>query len=171
MSLSRRLARPLLASSFIASGVDALLRPDSHVERFQAVEPALEKAGVPPAIASDTRLLVRVSGGVTAVAGLMVAANRNPRSAALTLAVITVPVTLVNNPVWTAASKERKKEMRRGLLTGASLLGGLLIAALDRDGKPSLAWRAANTREHKAAIRELKAAAKESRADLKARLS
>ena len=54
MSLSRRLARPLLASSFIASGVDALLRPDAHVERFQAVEPTLEKAGVPPAIASDT---------------------------------------------------------------------------------------------------------------------
>ncbi|HLS72970.1 MAG TPA: DoxX family protein [Actinomycetaceae bacterium] len=171
MSLSRRLARPLLASSFIASGVDALLRPDSHVERFQAVEPALEKAGVPPAIASDTRLLVRVSGGITALAGLMLATNRNPRSAALTLAAITVPVTVVNNPFWTANTPERKKEMRRGLLVGTSLVGGLLLAALDRDGKPSLAWRAANTREHKAALREIKAAAKEGKAELKSRLS
>lgn len=170
MSLSRRLARPLLASSFVATGVDALLHPDSHVERFRAVEPALEKAGLPPAIASDTRLLVRVSGGVTALAGLMLATNRNPRSAALTLAAVTVPVTLVNHPFWTATSKEQKKEMRRGLLTGASLVGGLLIAALDRDGRPSLAWRAANTREHKAALRQLKAAAKESRADLRAKL-
>jgi len=171
MSISRRLARPLLASSFVATGVDALLHPDSHVEKFRKVEPALEKAGVPPAIASDTRLLVRVSGAVTAVAGLLLATNRKPRTAALTLAAMTVPVTLVNSPVWTGGSRERKKEMRRGLLTGASLVGGLLIAGLDRDGRPSLAWRATNTREHKAALREVKAAAKESKADLKAKLS
>ncbi len=171
MSISRRLARPLLASSFVASGVDALLHPDSHVERFRKVEPALEKAGIPPAIASDTRLLVRVSGGITALAGLMLATNRSPRSAALTLAAMTVPVTLVNNPIWAASGKERKRDMRRGLLTGASLVGGLLIAGLDRDGKPSLAWRAANTREHKAALKQLKASAKESRADLRAKLS
>src|SRR5690554_4322345 len=171
MSISRRLARPLLASSFVATGVDALLHPDSHVERFRKVEPALEKAGIPPAIASDTRLLVRVSGGITAVAGLMLATGRNPRSAALTLAAITVPVTLVNNPVWTSTGKDRKKEMRRGLLTGASLVGGLVIAGLDRDGRPSLAWRATNTREHKAALREIRAAAKESKADLKAKLT
>lgn len=171
MSISRRLARPLLASSFVATGLDALLHPDSHVERFRAVEPTLEKAGVPPAIASDTRLLVRVSGGVTALAGLMLATNRKPRTAALTLAAVTVPVTLVNNPFWTVSGKERKKEMRRGLLTGASLVGGLLLAGLDRDGKPSLVWRASNTREHKAAVRELKAAAKSGKAELKARLS
>jgi len=171
MSISRRLARPLLASSFVATGVDALLHPDSHVEKFRKVEPALEKVGVPPAIASDTRMLVRASGAVTAVAGLMLATNRKPRTAALTLAAMTVPVTLVNNPVWTGGGRERKKEMRRGLLTGASLVGGLLIAGLDRDGRPSLAWRATNTREHKAALREVKAAAKESKADLKAKLS
>ncbi|HLT85417.1 MAG TPA: DoxX family membrane protein [Phototrophicaceae bacterium] len=170
MSISRRLARPLLASSFVATGVDALLHPDSHVDKFRKIEPTLEKAGVPPAIASDTRLLVRVTGGVTALAGLMLATNRNPRSAALTLAALTVPVTLVNNPVWTATGKDRKKEMRRGLLTGASLVGGLLIAGLDRDGRPSLAWRASNTREHKAALREVRAAAKETKADLKAKL-
>ncbi|PYF99335.1 Uncharacterized membrane protein YphA, DoxX/SURF4 family [Georgenia satyanarayanai] len=170
MSISRRLARPLLASSFVATGVDALMHPDSHVERFRKVEPALEKAGIPPSIASDTRLLVRVTGGVTAVAGLMLATNRRPRTAALTLAAVTVPVSLVNNPIWTATSRERRKEMRRGLLTGASLVGGLLIAGLDRDGKPSLAWRATNTRGHKAKMREVRAAAKESKADLKAKL-
>ncbi len=171
MSISRRLARPLLASSFVATGVDALMHPDSHVERFRKVEPALEKIGIPPAIASDTRLLVRVTGGVSALAGLMLATNRRPRTAALTLAAVTVPVTLVNNPVWTATSRDRRKEMRRGLLAGASLVGGLLIAGLDRDGKPSLTWRAANTRGHKAKLREVRAAAKETKADIKAKLS
>lgn len=167
MSISRRLARPMLASSFIASGVDALRHPDSHVERFRKVEPVLEKAGLPPSIASDTRLLVRVSGGVTAVAGLMLATNRKPRTAALTLAVMTVPVTLVNNPFWTASGRDRKREMRRSLLVGTSLVGGLLLAALDRDGKPSLAWRAGHTRQHKTAIREVKAAAKSAKATAK----
>src|SRR5690625_115944 len=142
MSISRRLARPLLASSFVATGVDAVMHPDSHVERFRKIEPTLEKAGVPPAIAADTRLLVRVSGGVTALAGLMLATNRNPRAAALTLAAVTVPVTLVNNPVWTGGSRERKKEMRRGLLTGASLVGGRSTAARAPAANPPLAWPA-----------------------------
>lgn len=170
MSISRRLARPLLASSFLASGLDALLRPDPHVAKFREVESLLEKVGVPPAIASDTRLLVRASGALTAVAAGMLATNRNPRSAALTLAVLTVPVTVANNPVWTTRDKEERKKMRAGLLQGASLVGGLFLAGLDRDGRPSLAWRAANTREHKALIREVKAAAKETKADLKAKI-
>ena len=170
MSLSRRLARPLLASSFLASGLDALLHPDAHVAKFREVESLLEKAGVPPAVASDTKLLVRASGAVTVVAATMLATNRNPRSAALALAALTVPITIVNNPIWTTKDKSERKRMRTGLLQGASLVGGLFLAGLDRDGRPSLAWRAANTREHKALIREIKAAAKEKKADLKASL-
>ncbi|MEE6282702.1 DoxX family membrane protein [Georgenia sp. MJ170] len=170
MSLSRRLARPLLASSFLASGLDALLRPDAHVVKFREVESLLEKAGVPPAVTGDTKLLVRVSGAVTLVAAGMLATNRNPRSAALALAALTVPITIANNPVWTTRDKSERKRMRDGLLQGASLVGGLALAGLDRDGKPSLVWRAANTREHKALIREIKAAAKETKADLKSSL-
>src|SRR5690625_4679204 len=123
MSISRRLARPLLASSFIASGLDALVRPDSHVAKFREVEPLLEKAGIPPAIAADTRLLVRASGAVTLLAAGMLATNRNPRSAALTLAALTVPVTIVGNPIWTTKDKAERKRMRTGLLQGASLVG------------------------------------------------
>lgn len=166
MSLSRRLARPLLASSFIASGLDALIRPDAHVAKFREVESLLEKAGVPPAVAGDTKLLVRASGAVTVVAAAMLATNRNPRSAALALAALTVPITVVNNPIWTTKDRAERKRMRTGLLQGASLVGGLALAGLDRDGKPSLTWRAANTREHKALIREIKAGVKEKKADL-----
>lgn len=170
MSLSRRIARPLVASSFVASGVDALLRPDAHVAKYREIEPLLEKAGIPPAISSDTKLLVRATGAVTVLAAGMLATNRQPRTAALVLAGLTVPVTIVNNPVWTTKDKAERKRMRNGLLQGTSLVGGLLLAALDRDGKPSLTWRATSSREHKAAVRELKAAAKGGRADLKAAL-
>ncbi len=36
---------------------------------------------------------------------------------------------------------QRKAEQRRALLTDLSLLGGLIIAAADTAGKPSLGWR------------------------------
>ncbi len=36
---------------------------------------------------------------------------------------------------------ERKAQKRRDLLTDLSLLGGLIIAAADTAGKPSLGWR------------------------------
>ncbi|MFC4555998.1 DoxX family protein [Georgenia faecalis] len=155
MSLTHRLARPLLASIFIADGLDALRRPDSHVERFRKAEPLLEKVGL-GGMAADPRLLVRATGAVTTVSAIMLATSRKPRTAALTLAAITVPLTLVNNPVWSAHDRGRKRELRRGLLRGASATGGLLLAALDRDGKPSLGWRLTNNREHRAAMRELK---------------
>ncbi|MEE6273406.1 DoxX family protein [Georgenia wangjunii] len=160
MSLTRRLARPLLASSFLADGIDAVRHPDSHVERFRKLEPALAKIGVPSALTQDTRMLVRATGAVTTVAALMLATNRTPRTAALTLAVLTVPITIVNNPAWSTKDRARKKELQRGLARGASLVGGLFLAAVDRDGKPSLGWRVSNTREHRAALRELKASLK-----------
>lgn len=160
MSLSRRLARPLLASTFLADGIDAVRHPDAHVERFRKLEPTLEKIGVPSALTQDTRMLVRATGVVTTVAAFMLATNRKPRTAALTLAVLTVPVTIVNNPAWTAKDRARKKELQRGLARGASLVGGLLLAAVDRDGKPSFGWRVSSSREHKAAMRELKSSLK-----------
>jgi uncharacterized membrane protein YphA (DoxX/SURF4 family) len=160
MSLSRRLARPLLASIFLADGVEAVRRPDSHVERFRKLEPLLGKLGIGPVSDDDARAVVRVTGLVSTVAAVMLATSRSPRTAALTLAAVTVPLTVVNNPVWTATDRGRRREMRRGLLRGAALTGGLLLAAVDRDGKPSLGWRLANDRQHRAALRELRASFK-----------
>jgi|SRR5690625_1040206 len=153
MSLSRRLARPLLSATFIADGFDALRNPDSHVDRVERITPLLTTAGVPPSLTRDPINLIRLSGGVTAVAGLMLATGRKPRLAAAVLAAVHLPVVLANNPVWAAKDGEERADMRRGLVQGVSLLGGLLIAALDRDGKPSLGWRASNRRQQQHKVR------------------
>ncbi len=139
----------MLAAPFIADGLGAALHPHDHVERFRHVTPLLEKVGVPPVLTSDATMLTRVSGVVSVLSGLMLATSRTPRTAALTLALLNVPLTLVNNPVWAASSPEQRKRYKSGLLRGVGLGGGLLLAAADRDGKPSLAWRASHATRHR----------------------
>lgn len=159
--ITRLLARPMLAAYFIADGVDAVRQPDSHVERFQRVQPLLERAGVPPVLSSDARMLARLSGAVSTIAGLCLATGRRPRTAALTLAALNIPVTLINNPVWAAGSSGERKEELKGLLRGLGLGGGLLLAAADRAGKPSIGWRYHNYVDHRADVRAATAALKD----------
>lgn len=147
----------MLASYFIADGVDAVRHPESHVAKFQRVQPFLEKAGLPPVLSADAKMLTRVSGAASAIAGLCLATGRKPRVAALALAALNVPLTVVNNPVWAAEDKEDRKEKVRGILRGLALGGGLILAATDRGGKPSLSWRREINAAHRAELKEQKA--------------
>ncbi len=151
----------MLASVFVVDGIDALRHPDEHAARFKKVQGYLEKAGVPPALAGDAKMLTRVAGAVSVVSGLLLATGRRPRSAALTLAIVNIPMTVINNPVWDAKDKEERKRYLSGLLRGVGLGGGLLLAAADLAGKPSLGWRIGNAREHRADLRETRTALKE----------
>ncbi len=42
---------------------------------------------------------------------------------------------------WNESDPHRKADERRAFMTDLSLLGGLIIAAVDTEGKPSLGWR------------------------------
>lgn len=140
----------MLASVFLRDGIDAALHPDEHVEKFKKVEPLLEKAGLPPVLTSDAKLLARVSGALTAIAAAGLAIGKAPRACALLLAVLNFPITVVNNPVWAANSKAEKTMFSRGLVVGGALTGGLGMAVLDTQGKPSWRYRRAIVRETKA---------------------
>ncbi|WP_250506397.1 DoxX family protein [Bowdeniella massiliensis] len=150
------LARPLLAAPFIAEGIDAVRNPKKHAERFATLEKPLTQLGLPPALSSDTEMLARVLGGVSAVAGLCLATGRKPRTAALTLAAINLPLVVTSNPLWQAKSADQRKEFTANLLKGGALAGGLLYAANDRAGKPSLGWRWDNYLEHRADLKDTK---------------
>ena len=60
-------------------------------------------------------------------------------SAALALSV--VPGSLGGHTFWKEVDPQRKADERRAFLTDVSLIGGLTIAAVDTEGKPSLGWR------------------------------
>lgn len=152
MTIITALARPLLAAPFISSGVDALRRPEEHIEPVKNLQ--LEKTSVGELSDSTITLLTRVIGGVRVLAGVAMAAGKKPRLAALTLAATELPLALANNPVHLSSGEERKEHIK-GLMTSVGLVGGALVAAGDRRGKPSLSWRLENRRDHKAEISAL----------------
>ena len=152
MNILRSFARPMLAAPFIVDGLDALVRPSRHVETFEKVAPTLERAGLPPVLTSDARMLTRASGAVSLVAGLGLAAGRAPRTNATILAALNIPLTVVTNPVWAVRGAKARKEALSGLLRGAAVGAGLALAAVDRQGRPSLAWQVRNSRQQREAI-------------------
>lgn len=126
MSPTRTLARPLLASMFIAGGADALRKPGPRVQ-------AVEGAGL-----SSPEQLVRANGAVHLVGGLALATGRFPRIAALALAGSLVPTTYVGHAFWSESETAAKKQQQIHFLKNLGLLGGLLLAAADTGGRESL---------------------------------
>lgn len=151
MDLLRAVTRPMLAAPFIVDGIDAMVRPGRHVDKLKRVTPTLERAGLPPILTSDARMLTRATGAVSVVAGLGLATGRAPRSSAAVLAALNLPLTIVGNPGWTLKGAARREALS-GLLRGAALGAGLVMAGVDRQGHPSLAWQVRNARQQREAI-------------------
>ncbi len=148
MSIITGLARPLLAVPFVLSGVDAVRHPDKHVDAVERINPTLEQMGVGPLSEGTVTKATRALGGVRIVAGVCMALGKKPRLSALVLAKTEMALAAVRNPVWLSSGEERKKHMA-GLAASAGLVGGALVAAGDRRGKPSLGWRLQHHRSHK----------------------
>jgi hypothetical protein len=104
----------------------------------ERVGPLIEK--MDPRLPSDTVSLTRIKAGVDVVAGLMLATGHLTRPAAAALAVNLVPTTLAGHSFW-AMPKEDRTTHQTQFLKNLGLLGGLLLAASDTQGKPSLMYR------------------------------
>jgi len=144
MTLSRVLARPLLASGFIYGAVTALRHSQELTPKAQPVAdkvvPAAKKAGVP--LPEDTQTLVRLNAAAQIVGGLALASGKAPRLGALVLVATTVPATVVEHPFWSATSPDDKTSQRLHFVKNLSMVGGALLASADTNAKPGLAWRA-----------------------------
>lgn len=139
MSVVRRIARPMLAAIFIAGGVDALRRP---AKRARQARPLIDKAAEPLGLPDDPELLVRANGVVMIAAGSLLATGHLPRVAAATLAGTLVPATAVEYPFWQTEDEDERRRQVIQVLKNVGLLGGLLLAAVDTEGRPGLAYRA-----------------------------
>jgi putative oxidoreductase len=140
MLVLRTLARPMVASIFIIQGYDTFRRPERVAARAEpVVRPIAERVPVVPAKAEQA---VRLNGAVQMVAGSMLALGRWPRLSALAIAGTLVPTTLAGHRFWEAEDDASKAQQRIHFLKNLSMFGGLLIAAGDTAGKPSIAWRA-----------------------------
>ena len=141
--LIRRIARPLLSVAFIGQGVDALRNPKTAAD---AARPALDGMRTLPDpigtnVPSDAETFARVNAAVQIGGGLLLATGKMPRLASAALAFTVIPGSIGGHMFWTETDPQRKADERRALMTDLSLLGGLIIAAVDTEGKPSLGWR------------------------------
>ena len=81
VSLSRTIARPLLAAVFISDGWDAIRNPSGQVKQAEPVLLSIaEKVSVLP---QDAETLVRMNGAVMVGAGTLMAVGKFRRLAAL----------------------------------------------------------------------------------------
>ena len=141
----RRVARPLLASIFISGGIGALRDTQGHAK---AAEPFLTSTFdkveglVPDQVPRDPATLVRIDAAVKIGAGVALASGKAPRLAAVALLGSLVPTTLAAHRFWAISDPAEKQNQQIQFLKNASVAGGLLLAAGDTAGRPSLGWRA-----------------------------
>jgi len=141
--LIRRIARPLLSAVFIGQGIETLRNPSVTLEATEPTIAALRNLPEPygDKVPSNPETAARINAAVQISGGLLLATGKLPRIASAALAVTVIPGSLGGHLFWTEKDPQRKAEQRRALLTDLSLLGGLIIAAADTAGKPSLGWR------------------------------
>lgn len=141
MSIVRTIARPLLAATFIARGVDALLHPMARAERAAPLVNQLARFEGAARLTKDPELLVRGNGAVMVGAGVLLATGSAPRLSALALTASALPATYLDHPFWEAKDPQRRRDERSLFLRDVGLVGGLLLASVDTEGRPGLAWR------------------------------
>jgi uncharacterized membrane protein YphA (DoxX/SURF4 family) len=125
----RTIARPLLASVFIVSGLDVLANPEP---RATVAKPVVDKvASVVPFAPGDPVDAVRLNAAVHLGAGVLLAAGVMSRLAALALAVSMVPTTVAGHPFWEVDDPVKRSQQRTQFLKNTAILGGLLAVALD----------------------------------------
>jgi putative oxidoreductase len=140
MTISRRLARPLLSSIFLVGGWDAVRNPEGKVKKADPVAQAI--ATKVPGLPQDTESLIRLNGAVMVGAGTLLAVGKYPRLAALALIGTVLPTTYAGHRFWEETDEATRAQQRLHFIKNLGVLGGLILAAVDTEGAPSLSWRA-----------------------------
>jgi uncharacterized membrane protein YphA (DoxX/SURF4 family) len=141
--LIRRIARPMLSAAFIGRGIESLRSPKAAADAARPTLEGLSKLPDPVGtkVPSNAETVARINGAVQIGGGLLLATGKLPRLASAALALSVVPGSLGGHRFWNQTDPGRKADERRAFLTDVSLIGGLIIAAVDTEGKPSLGWR------------------------------
>jgi uncharacterized membrane protein YphA (DoxX/SURF4 family) len=136
----------MLASMFVFGGANAIKNAEGHAIAAKPVTdrvvPLAQKAAPGVPIPTEAKTLVQINGAAQLVAGLALATGRAPRISSTVLAATLVPTTLAGHRFWEETDPAQRKAQTIGFLKNVSMFGGLLLAGVDTEGKPGLAWRA-----------------------------
>ena len=175
MTAIRLIARPMLASVFFVGAASALKNAPKLATKASRVTdkvvPLAQRAvpGVP--IPTDPVTIVRVNAVVQIAAAAALATGRAPRLSSTVLATSLLPTTIAGHAFWREEDPAIKNTQRMNFFKGISLVGGLLIAGVDTEGKPGVAWRARRAgrdvrREARSLARQARTEARVARAHL-----
>jgi uncharacterized membrane protein YphA (DoxX/SURF4 family) len=155
--LVRRIARPLLAATFVYGGIDTLRHPQSRVPGAKPIVDQITEVAdkqLPVEVPRDVEQWVKIDAAVKVGAGSLFALGKLPRISALALTASVVPTTLAGHRFWEHDDPKEKSGQLVHFLKNLGLLGGLLLATVDTEGKPSVGWRARKTAGAAAAAAE-----------------
>jgi putative oxidoreductase len=146
MTVTRLIARPMLATMFVVGGLDSLRnakeKADAAAVVTDRVVPLAEKVAPQLPIPSDPATLVRLNGAAQVAAGLLLATGKAPRLSSTVLAATLVPTTAAGHRFWEVEDPAQRAGQKVHFFKNVSMLGGLMIAAVDTEGRPGVAWRA-----------------------------
>lgn len=133
----------MLGGLFVAAGARAILHPMRYAAQAEPladqVAPLLRR--LDRRLPTEAASLVQVHGAVQLGAGLLLATGTAARPAAAVLAGTLIPATVVNYPFWRMTGGPARREAQIHFAKNLGLLGGLLLAAADTAGSPSIGWR------------------------------
>jgi uncharacterized membrane protein YphA (DoxX/SURF4 family) len=109
----------LTAAIFVIQGWDSAREPGSRPQAAAAL-------GVP-----EPELAVRANGVAMLTAGVALGLGIFPRWAAALLALVLVPTTAAGHPFWKEEDPQKRRGQRVHFLKNLSMIGGLLLIALD----------------------------------------
>jgi putative oxidoreductase len=136
--MTRTIARSSIAPIFLAGGMDAVRHPESKAAKAEYVAGPLAKV---LGTTDDPVKLVRINGAVQLAAGTFLILGWVPRLSSTVLAASLVPTTLAGHRFWEETDSVVRAAQRTAFLKNCAMVGGLLLAAVDKNGAPSMRWR------------------------------
>lgn len=143
MSIVRRIARPLLATGYVANGVESFRASSSAAQHLAPAASAVTK--VFPQVGPALQNPAMVAQGLAAAqvgAAVLFGLGRLPRLSAGVLVTTTALNAYADYRAAEAGTAEQKAARRSTAFKNASLVGAVMLAAVDTEGSPSLLWRA-----------------------------
>jgi uncharacterized membrane protein YphA (DoxX/SURF4 family) len=133
----RGFARTLLAGIFVVGGMRAFQRSAKlAAPAAKVVEPVQDS--LPGSM--STEQLVKLNAGVQVLGGGLFALGIAPRLLAIVLGASLVPTTLAGHRFWELDDDAEKQQQQLHFLKNLAVIGGLVFAALDTGGRPSIFW-------------------------------
>jgi len=167
MTAIRLIARPMLASVFFVGAASALKNAPKLAPKAsrvtEKVVPLAQRAAPGVPIPTDPVTIVRANAVLQIGAAAALATGRMPRLSSTVLAVSLLPTTMAGHAFWREQDPALRNTQRLNFFKGVSLVGGLLIAGVDTEGRPGVAWRA--RRAAKDVRREARVLARQARTE------